>query len=766
MNARCPLFAARSPGALGSLRRSGSGERLAPGANALHAASPREPPRGLLLRRRPLRRAHVAALPRALSARTVRRGLHGFAGRGVRSVSARPACPLALRCAPRRQCAVLAYPAPKEGSAAARERSRSERQRDCQHPRESPGGRPAPPDLRKKAGNKQSEGDTTHLTARPKSRTFLRDPPPHGSPLANETYTAAGTEPLIERLRRATIGRYDVYAELGTGGMASVFLALDLALDRKVAIKVMSPAMMNSADNIARFKREARVSASLNHPNIIGIYAVGDDPDLAYFVMKYIEGRALDSVIREGGQQSVPFVQTLISAAGKALHYAHSRGVVHRDVKPANFMLDQDGWLIVTDFGIAKLEDMKGLTMTGSIIGTPYYMSPEQFNGKQVTGAADQYALGIVAYEMLTGKQPYTGDTIVEVMRGHLFDEVPSVSLDRPDVPPALEACLRRMMAKDPADRFPTLEEAVAAFGAAPPTVEAEVRTQIITLAKLGAQQQPRMSVPVSPIPAQRPAKRTPPKRPRPKVAKEDEEEEETTRPSRGRLIVGLLTLAIGVTAATAYLRPELFGGLLDGVLGREAAPVENLVATPPPVDSAAIRDSIANFQRAALAFADSVRTDSLAREDSIARVAAAAEAAARARAAATPPGDAAARPQPAPEPVQEQPAREPAREAARPQPAPAETTRTAAPPPTPPPAEPPAPAGPGTIRIGSRIPGAVLYIGQEVRPIGERGVQTLTFPAGSVTISVRAENCARWDTTFVVAAGQTHTIGFRPVSC
>ncbi|MBX7120091.1 MAG: serine/threonine protein kinase, partial [Gemmatimonadaceae bacterium] len=318
------------------------------------------------------------------------------------------------------------------------------------------------------------------------------------------TWTSPGTEPLIERLRRAVIGRYDVYAELGAGGMASVFLALDLALDRKVAIKVMAPALATSADNVERFKREAKVAAALNHPNIIGILAVGDDPELAYFVMKFVEGRSLDSVIRDDGPQPVPFVQSVIGSAGRALHYAHGRGVIHRDVKPANFMLDQDGWLVVTDFGIAKQGDVKGLTVTGSLIGTPYYMAPELFHGRAVTPAADQYALGIVAYELLTGTQPYTGDTVAEVMRGHLFDAVPNVRAVRPDVPSEVDACIARMMAKEPAERFPTLEDAVQAFGAITATQEHHVRTQIIELARVGAAQQPQVRVPVSPVPPTR----------------------------------------------------------------------------------------------------------------------------------------------------------------------------------------------------------------------------------------------------------------------
>ena len=465
------------------------------------------------------------------------------------------------------------------------------------------------------------------------------------------TYTPSGTEPLIDRLRRAVIGRYDVYAELGSGGMASVFLALDLALERKVAIKVMSPALANSADNVERFKREAKVAAALNHPNIIGILAVGDDPELAYFVMKYVEGRSLDSVIRDEGPQPVVLVQSVIAAAGKALYYAHTRGVIHRDVKPANFMLDRDGWLVVTDFGIAKQADMKGLTMTGSLIGTPYYMSPEQYHGKPVSPAADQYALGIVAYELLTGTQPYTGDTVAEVMRGHLFDPVPNVRDVRPEVPTELEACVGRMMAKEPAQRFATLEEAVIAFGAISPTQEVAVRTQIIELAKIGAMRQPEMKVPLSPVPVPRPpvgrgatsapdvasmAATTPipPARPAPPPAARTVRTvaEAPSRRSRAPLFVGLALVVGGALAA-----PTLISSWQRSRAAADVPPAET--ATPAevlaPIDSSAVRDSLERIRLATLAAAESVaRAESTARADSTTRAEARARADSTARAA------------------------------------------------------------------------------------------------------------------------------------
>jgi serine/threonine protein kinase len=622
--------------------------------------------------------------------------------------------------------------------------------------------------------------------------------------VANDTYTSAATEPLIDRLRRAVIGRYDVYAELGSGGMASVFLALDLALDRKVAIKVMSPALANSPDNIERFKREAKVSASLNHPHIIGILAVGDDPELAFFVMKYIEGRSLDSVIKDEGKQSVPFVQSIISSAGKALYHSHTRGIIHRDVKPANFMLDKDGWLIVTDFGIAKQGESKGLTMTGSIIGTPYYMSPEQFHGKPVTPSADQYALGVVAYELLTGKQPYTGDTIAEVMRGVLFDEVPRVRALCPEVPQVIDDCVAKMMAKNPDDRYANLEDAVMAFGSVTPTLEAEVRTQIINLAKLGALQQPRMDVPLSPVPMQRPAQKTAVagktksktvRQPAPELEDDEEfEEEEAPAPRRRSRTVPpepkrsktpmllVLLLVLGGGAAGVWFTPSL-RAKLDTLLGTAAVVPPVVPAPVATIDSTPIRDSILRAQ-IAREFADSV-----ARADSITRAAAAAAAAARRQTAANTPRQTATRPPatapattPTSTPVQPPPTNTrpqtptsstpptgaakdgavrttPATQPVATQPAPTQTAPVVT-------APPPAPTGPGTIRIGSRVAGTVLYLNDDVRPIGERGMQSISWAAGSVRVQIRAEKCAAWDTTFTVAAGQTHTIGWRAPRC
>src|SRR5438034_247225 len=222
----------------------------------------------------------------------------------------------------------------------------------------------------------------------------------------------------LDAVRQATLGEYEILGELGRGGMATVYLAHDIALDRQVAIKVMAPALLAGEGMAERFKREARTAASLSHPNIIPIYAVRETEQTLYFVMKLIEGRPLDSIIHEIGPLPIPMVQAIVHQVGSALGYAHKRGVVHRDVKAANVMVDSDGWAVVTDFGIAKVAEAHGLTVTGATVGTPSYMSPEQCGAKDLTGASDQYSLGVVAYEMLTGRLPFTAVSVVTIAVG------------------------------------------------------------------------------------------------------------------------------------------------------------------------------------------------------------------------------------------------------------------------------------------------------------------------------------------------------------
>jgi len=312
-------------------------------------------------------------------------------------------------------------------------------------------------------------------------------------------------EAVLAMLKQATLGEYEIHRELGRGGMATVYLAHDIALDRKVAIKVMSPALLLMGEGMTeRFKREARTAANLSHPHIIPIYTVKSSGKSLFFVMKFIAGRSLEAIIKELGPMPVAMVRGILHQVGGALGYAHRHGIVHRDVKPANIMIDEEGWSVVTDFGIAKVAENRGLTMTGIAVGTPSYMSPEQCAAKDITGKSDQYSLGVVAYEMLTGKQPFEGDSAMAIMFAHFNEQPKSLTDVRDDCPPEISAAVMRMLEKSPDKRFPSIEEAVAAMGAMPLAHDDPMRRQLIGIAKKGSTREVLKQVtppPTSPAP-------------------------------------------------------------------------------------------------------------------------------------------------------------------------------------------------------------------------------------------------------------------------
>ena len=296
---------------------------------------------------------------------------------------------------------------------------------------------------------------------------------------------------VLEMLKHATIGDYEVLKELGRGGMATVYLAHDIALDRKVAIKVMSPALLLMGEGMSeRFKREARTAANLSHPHIIPIYTVKSSGKSLFFVMKFISGRSLEAIIKDVGPMPVPMIKSILQQVGSALGYAHRHGVVHRDVKPANIMIDEEGWSVVTDFGIAKVAENRGLTMTGIAVGTPSYMSPEQCAAKDITGKSDQYSLGVVAYEMLTGKQPFEGDSAMAIMFAHFHEQPKPLEGIRSDCPGDISAAVMRMLEKAPDKRFPSMEDALGSMGAQSLAHDDPIRHRLIELAKKGSSSQ------------------------------------------------------------------------------------------------------------------------------------------------------------------------------------------------------------------------------------------------------------------------------------
>lgn len=327
-------------------------------------------------------------------------------------------------------------------------------------------------------------------------------------------------DPLKEQLAASTAGHYTVERELGAGGMATVYLAHDTALDRKVAIKVMHGDLFKAGEvAIGRFLREARTGARLNHPHIIPVYAIKEERNLIYFVMKFIDGKPLDTLIREVGPLPIPLVARVLAQAADALAYAHRNGIVHRDVKPGNLLLDKEGWVVLTDLGIAKVAEASQLTATGSAVGTPTYMSPEQATGeKDITGASDQYSLGCVAFEMLTGRVPFEAESVVGLIFQHVADPPPPIHTLRPDCPADVAAAVHRMLQKAPEDRYQSLEEVAQFFRDVSVGDEEEFRLLLRAYATGHGQTQAikRMNTPrpqprdrtPTPRPASRPSKR------------------------------------------------------------------------------------------------------------------------------------------------------------------------------------------------------------------------------------------------------------------
>lgn len=296
------------------------------------------------------------------------------------------------------------------------------------------------------------------------------------------------------------MGEYDIKGLLGVGGMAIVYKAYEIMLDREVAIKVLPPQMAFGGGMIERFTREAKTAAKLNHPNIIPIYRIGELGHTVYFVMKYVEGRGLDEILEERGRLSVQVVSNILQQIGGALTYAHKRGVIHRDIKPSNIMLDDDGWALVMDFGIAKASGTSSLTATGAAIGTPHYMSPEQCHGADITPLSDQYSLGIMTYQMLAGRVPFEGETVPELMTKHFFEDPPLLRELCEDCPAAAAEAVHRALSKKPEERFPSLADFVAACTTTEKEATDRVRMQI---SELATGSMPRISTPppASPVP-------------------------------------------------------------------------------------------------------------------------------------------------------------------------------------------------------------------------------------------------------------------------
>ena len=273
---------------------------------------------------------------------------------------------------------------------------------------------------------------------------------------------------MRELLEKALGDSYLIERELGQGGMGTVYLAQDQRLQRPVAIKVLPPELAVRAELRERFLRETRMAAGFSHPNIVPVFSVEDHDELLCFVMGYIEGETLTQRVRRGGPLNAAEVIRLLQEVAWALSYAHGRGVVHRDIKPDNILIERaTGRALVTDFGIARSSAVVGgeaLTRVGESIGTPQFMSPEQASGETVDGRSDLYSLGVVAFFAVTGKLPFTADSGAALMAMHVTHAAPKVGPLRPDLPAALSAAIDRCLEKDPDNRFASGEALAAAL--------------------------------------------------------------------------------------------------------------------------------------------------------------------------------------------------------------------------------------------------------------------------------------------------------------
>jgi hypothetical protein len=322
--------------------------------------------------------------------------------------------------------------------------------------------------------------------------------------------------------------------------MGEVYRATDSVLERKVAVKLLSERYAREEEVRARFRREALAAARLSGtPHVITVFDVGEHKEQPYIVMEYLDGGSVHDRLREEGH--VPPGQALewLAQAGTALDRAHAEGVVHRDVKPANLLLDRDGNVVVTDFGIASTTGVDTLTLPGTVLGTAGYLSPEQARGESATAASDRYALGVVAFELLTGRRPYEGDTAATEAFAHVTAPVPSAEKIHPELPDGVDAVLERALAKDPEDRPATCAQFVAdlrdAFRGA---ATAPTRIAAAPVVATGA-----------------PTRRLPPAGPPP-----------SRGPSHRALVLG----AAGLLVAGAILA-GLLGAVLDDDPGREA---------------------------------------------------------------------------------------------------------------------------------------------------------------------------------------------------
>ena len=260
-------------------------------------------------------------------------------------------------------------------------------------------------------------------------------------------------------LTGSTLGQYHIQQMIGHGGMADVYLADQTSIGRQVAVKVLPAHFLQDRTFLQRFMQEVKVIAGLQHPHILPVYDFGEHEGMPYIVMAYLTGGSLADRIHQSGGLPLPDVTRLVQQIADGLAYAHENGIIHRDFKPSNVLLDGKDNAYLADFGIAKITESTAQLTGSGVVGTPAYMAPEMAQRGGVTSLVDVYAVGITLYQMLTGHQPYEADTPMGVLMAHMNQPIPDVREERPDLPDAVQTVIERAMAKDPMDRYQSPEE-------------------------------------------------------------------------------------------------------------------------------------------------------------------------------------------------------------------------------------------------------------------------------------------------------------------